>query len=102
MTTREENIQTLHEELLLFKERLDKDLEKSFFLTILDHIYRFNCFLPEINKLSPRFIYKEMNDNIYFRLNEDRANLIKQGRYNQEYSSILSSIASRVDFWIQL
>ena len=41
-----------------------------------------------------------MNDDIYFRLTRDMANLIKQGRYNQEYGSILSTIASRVDFWI--
>ncbi len=100
LSTGEENIQKLHEELLLFKQKLDKDLKGKLFLTIPDHIYRYNCYLPEINKLSPRLSYNQMEDDVYFRLNRNRANLIKQGRHNQEYGSILSIIASRIDFWI--
>ena len=100
MNTEEESLHRLYEELLLFKQMLDKDLSRKFYLTIADHINRYNCFLQEINKLSPKIIYQKMDPDVYFLLKKDEERMIKLGIYDQEFSSILSIIVNRVDFWI--
>jgi len=100
LSTKEDRLHQLYEELLLFKQMLEGDLSRKFYFTMIDHINRYNCFLPEINELSPKIIYQEMGLGIYFDLKRDIERMIKLGIYDQEFSSVLSIIVNRVDFWI--
>lgn len=79
---------------------LNEDLGKKSFLTMIDHINRYNCLLPEVNNLSPRITYSKMDPDLYFLLRKAKAEMIKQGIYDQEFSSVLSIILNRIDFWI--
>jgi hypothetical protein len=65
---------------------LNEDLSRKSYLTIVDHVNRFNYLLPEINNLSPRIIYSKMAPDLYFLLRKDKEVMIKQGIYDQEFS----------------
>jgi hypothetical protein len=72
-----------HDELLLFKEHLEDDLKKGFFLTVVEHINSYNLLLPEMNRPSSKVVFGTIDPKIYQLSQREEERLIKQGTYNQ-------------------
>jgi hypothetical protein len=95
-----EHFQRLYDELLLFKEHLDEDLRRNFYLTVVEHVNNYNLFLQEMNLLSPKVTFGKIDPTIYQLPKSDEERMIERGIFNQYFGSILSTTSHRVDLWL--
>lgn len=96
---KEEQLRDLYQRVLLFKEHLEEDLGRKFYLSVVEHINNYNLLLSEMNKIS-RIHFDKIDPKIYQLSRKEEERLIEQGIFDQYYGAILSAIDSRFDQWL--
>lgn len=83
----EEYLRKLYDELLLFREHLDEDLKRNFYLTCGEHVNSYNLLLSQVKKLNPPVIFPKISPEIYQLSRKEENEIIVKGLFNQFYGS---------------